>query len=120
MGAVKAINAARLALQGDGSHKVSLDKVIKTMCATGADMSEQVQGDRARRARGEHHRVLTGRQPAIDAVAVAPDVPVLAAHHEHNRFPFTDVAQAAVRARIYPREPARGQSVGFFQRAQVL
>ena len=41
MGAVKAINAARLALQGDGSHKVSLDKVIKTMRQTGADMSSK-------------------------------------------------------------------------------
>ncbi|HEX7700196.1 MAG TPA: L-serine ammonia-lyase [Kofleriaceae bacterium] len=41
MGAVKAINAARLALQGDGSHKVSLDKVIKTMWRTGADMSSK-------------------------------------------------------------------------------
>jgi L-serine dehydratase len=39
MGAVKAINAARLALQGDGSHKVSLDQVIKTMRQTGLDMS---------------------------------------------------------------------------------
>lgn len=38
MGAVKAINAARLAMQGDGEHKVSLDKVIKTMRETGADM----------------------------------------------------------------------------------
>ena len=35
---VKAINAARLALHGDGSHRVSLDKVIKTMRDTGADM----------------------------------------------------------------------------------
>ncbi len=41
MGAVKAINAARLALQGDGSHKVSLDKVIRTMWRTGADMSSK-------------------------------------------------------------------------------
>jgi L-serine dehydratase len=41
MGAVKAINAARIALQGDGSHKVSLDKVIKTMRDTGADMSSK-------------------------------------------------------------------------------
>ena len=39
MGAVKAINAARLALVGDGSHKVSLDKVIETMRRTGEDMS---------------------------------------------------------------------------------
>jgi L-serine dehydratase len=36
--AVKAINAARMALRGDGSHVVSLDKVIKTMRETGADM----------------------------------------------------------------------------------
>jgi len=35
---VKAINAARLSLHGDGSHKVSLDKAIKTMRDTGADM----------------------------------------------------------------------------------
>ena len=35
---VKAINAARMALHGDGSHFVSLDKVIKTMRETGADM----------------------------------------------------------------------------------
>jgi L-serine dehydratase len=35
---VKAINAARLAINGDGSHKVSLDKAIKTMRETGADM----------------------------------------------------------------------------------
>lgn len=38
MGAVKAINAARIALRGDGTHFVSLDKVIKTMRETGADM----------------------------------------------------------------------------------
>ncbi|MDM0023611.1 L-serine ammonia-lyase [Variovorax saccharolyticus] len=38
MGAVKAINAARLALRGDGSHYVSLDAVIRTMMQTGEDM----------------------------------------------------------------------------------
>ena len=38
MGAVKAINASRIALAGDGKHKVSLDKVIATMRQTGADM----------------------------------------------------------------------------------
>jgi len=38
MASVTAINAARLALQGDGTHVVSLDKVIKTMRETGADM----------------------------------------------------------------------------------
>ncbi|NRF68531.1 L-serine ammonia-lyase [Aquincola sp. S2] len=35
---VKAVNAARMALRGDGTHFVSLDKVIKTMRETGADM----------------------------------------------------------------------------------
>lgn len=35
---VKAVNAARMALHGDGTHFVSLDKVIKTMRETGADM----------------------------------------------------------------------------------
>ncbi|WP_107676175.1 L-serine ammonia-lyase [Agrobacterium sp. LAD9] len=37
-GAVKAINAARLALRGDGTHHVTLDQVIKTMWETGRDM----------------------------------------------------------------------------------
>ncbi len=39
MGSVKAVNAARLAMRGDGTHKVSLDQVIATMRQTGADMS---------------------------------------------------------------------------------
>jgi L-serine dehydratase len=39
MGAVKAINAARLSMRGDGTHKVSLDQVIATMRQTGRDMS---------------------------------------------------------------------------------
>ncbi|HEY6126080.1 MAG TPA: L-serine ammonia-lyase, partial [Steroidobacteraceae bacterium] len=38
IGAAKAINVARMALRGDGTHYVSLDKVIKTMRETGADM----------------------------------------------------------------------------------
>ncbi len=38
MGAVKAINAASLALRGDGTHRVALDTVIKTMYDTGRDM----------------------------------------------------------------------------------
>ena len=41
MGAVKAVHAARMALRGDGKHYVSLDKVIKTMAQTGADMKTQ-------------------------------------------------------------------------------
>ena len=38
MGAIKAINAAALALRGDGSHRVSLDEAIETVRTTGADM----------------------------------------------------------------------------------
>lgn len=38
MGALKAINACRLAMHGDGEHRVSLDQVIKTMYQTGLDM----------------------------------------------------------------------------------
>ncbi len=41
MAAMKAINATQLALRGDGSHFVSLDKVIKTMRDTGYDMQEK-------------------------------------------------------------------------------
>src|SRR5690606_3127799 len=41
MGAVKAINAARMALRGDGRHNISLDKVIATMRQTGADMKDK-------------------------------------------------------------------------------
>lgn len=38
MGAVKAVNASRIALMGDGQHQISLDKVIQTMKQTGKDM----------------------------------------------------------------------------------
>ena len=38
MGAIKAINAARIAMLGKGKHKVSLDEVMKTMMQTGKDM----------------------------------------------------------------------------------
>ncbi len=41
LAAVKAINAARLALHGDGRHRVSLDQVILTMKQTGADMQSR-------------------------------------------------------------------------------
>jgi len=41
MGSVKAINASRMAMRGDGKHHVSLDKVIKTMRDTGRDMADK-------------------------------------------------------------------------------
>jgi L-serine dehydratase len=41
MASIKAINAARMALRGDGEHFVSLDKVIRTMRDTGADMKDK-------------------------------------------------------------------------------
>jgi L-serine dehydratase len=40
-GAIKAINAAHLSLNGDGTHRVSLDQVIETMRQTGVDMSSK-------------------------------------------------------------------------------
>lgn len=55
MGAIQAVNAAKLALMGDGSHLVSLDKVIKTMRDTGHDMmqeyKETAQGGLAKQLR---------------------------------------------------------------------
>jgi L-serine dehydratase len=41
MAAMKAINASRLALHGDGTHLVSLDQAITTMRDTGRDMHEK-------------------------------------------------------------------------------
>lgn len=41
IGAIKAINAVQMALRGDGSHIISLDKVINTMKITGRDMSSK-------------------------------------------------------------------------------
>jgi L-serine dehydratase len=41
MGAIKAINAASLALSGDGTHRVSLDEVVATMRQTGLDMHDK-------------------------------------------------------------------------------
>jgi L-serine dehydratase len=41
VGSIKAVEAARLAMLGDGSHRVSLDQVIETMRKTGIDMSDR-------------------------------------------------------------------------------
>ena len=41
MASVKAINAAQLALRGDGAHAISLDQVIRTMRDTGRDMLDK-------------------------------------------------------------------------------
>src|SRR5690606_24509495 len=41
VGAIKAVTAARLAVRGDGRHQVSIDKAIKTMRETGADMKDK-------------------------------------------------------------------------------
>ena len=71
---VKAITASRLALRGDGTHHVSLDKVIKTMRETGRGHEGEVQGDRARRPRGQRHRVLTF--PCVAPLVTACAVPV--------------------------------------------
>jgi L-serine dehydratase len=41
MGAIKALSASRIAMRGDGLHRISLDAVIATMRRTGADMSQK-------------------------------------------------------------------------------
>jgi L-serine dehydratase len=41
VGSVKAIEATRLAMLGDGTHRVSLDQVIETMRRTGLDMHDR-------------------------------------------------------------------------------
>ena len=63
MGAVKAINAARLAMRGDGTHKVSLDQVIATMRQTGQRHVGDLQGNQPGRAGGERAGMLSGEPP---------------------------------------------------------
>jgi L-serine dehydratase len=46
VGAIKAITAARMAVRGDGTHLVSLDKAVKTMRETGADMKDKYKEPR--------------------------------------------------------------------------
>ncbi|KAG0772792.1 hypothetical protein G6F22_015436 [Rhizopus arrhizus] len=71
MASIKAVNAARMALRGDGQHYVSLDSVIKTMRETGADMKtkykETARGGLARRDAGRDRRVR--REHGRDAAA---------------------------------------------------
>lgn len=59
MGAIKALNASRMALKGDGTHYVSLDSVIKTMRETGADMKTKYKETSRGGAGRERHRMLT-------------------------------------------------------------
>ena len=59
MAAMKAINAARLALHGDGTHLVSLDQAIATMRDTGRDMSDKYKET----ARGGLAVTFLGRKP---------------------------------------------------------
>ena len=69
IGAVKAINAARLALHGDGTHLVCLDQVIAHDARHRPRHVRQVQGDVAGRARGQLHRMLSS---AGDGAAHCP------------------------------------------------
>jgi len=57
MGAVKAINACRMAMHETGDHKLSLDQVIATMYQTGLDM-QSVTRNLPRRPSPQHYRVL--------------------------------------------------------------
>ena len=59
MASVKAINAARLALRGDGTHNVVARQGHQDHARDRRRHEGQVQGDRARRPRGQRHRVLS-------------------------------------------------------------
>ena len=60
MASVKAINAARMALRGDGTHHVSPRQGDQDDARDRRRHEDQVQGDSARRAGGQHRRVLSG------------------------------------------------------------
>lgn len=70
MAAVKAINASRLALKGNGQHVVSLDKAIKTMKDTGMDMmskyKETAMGGLAINVLDDNHELVKTRIPTVD------------------------------------------------------
>ena len=59
MGAVKAINAAGMAMRGDGTHTVSLDQVINTMRQTGARHVDDLQGNQPGRPGGQRSGMLS-------------------------------------------------------------
>ena len=61
VGAIKAITAARMAMHGDGKHFVSLDKAIKTMRETGADMKDKYKETARGGLARQRHRVLRKR-----------------------------------------------------------
>ena len=61
MGAVKAINACRIAMRETDEHKVSLDQVIATMYHTGLDMQSRYKETSSRRPGAQRHRMLKPR-----------------------------------------------------------
>ncbi len=64
MGAVKAVNACRMAMHETEAHKLSLDQVIETMYRTGMDMQSRYKETSLAGLALEHHRVLGTRQSA--------------------------------------------------------
>lgn len=80
MAAVKAINAARLALRGDGHHYVSLDKAILVMKQTGADMmdkyKETARGGLAMYVPDSRDAKATAQKPDQRIASVSLNVPV--------------------------------------------
>ena len=72
MGAVKSINAALIALRGDGQHTVSLDAVITTMRETGKDMRRAHASLDLNEA---HFAAIAGHlQATLEELKVAPDL----------------------------------------------
>ncbi len=93
VGAVKALNAARMALAGDGRHHVSLDAAITTMRETGADMSHKYKETSRGRPRPQRHRVLTPRSAGF----TSPRGPSRAPPHTRLQSAGTRQATHAIR-----------------------
>ena len=109
---IKAINAARLAINGDGTHKVSLDKAIKTMRDTGRGHEDEVQGDRPRRSGRQRHRVLmaaddTGDDSRLLGNADETDLAVEQPHDHAAGLTAVTVAMKRALSQMGPTRTAR-------------
>jgi L-serine dehydratase len=85
MGSVKAINAARLAMRGDGSHKVSLDQVITTMRQTGSICRRSTRKPRKAASRSTYRNAECRPRFADQPVACKPcAMPLIVARSAPN------------------------------------
>ena len=107
MAAVKAINAARMALRSDGTHRVSLDRVIRTMRETGRDMLTKYKE--------------TSRGGLAVAVMVSPGVPPTASVMlGEGRDRGDDPRPSLPRDEALANAPDAATDAGFFRVPRVI